>query len=194
MALPTTPAGEVATKGSGYRALARCGAEYARQLLRGEAILGVPLPLFLLELALALRPHFFALSAIAALAGAASVASAPTPRIALGAFIAGLGWGVGQLVNDLLDRETDVINAPDRAIVSERLPAGPTLACAALLGFGLVVATATVHPRAWILAVAAAVLIVVYNAAKSLPVLGNIALALIMAIAATIGALDRKSV
>jgi 4-hydroxybenzoate polyprenyltransferase len=158
-------------------------------LLRGEAELGVPIGSFVVELGLALRPHFFALSAIAALAGSASVASSPTPRIALGAFIAGLGWGVGQLVNDLLDRETDVVNAPDRAIVAERLPAGPALACAAVLGVGLAVATVMVHSRAWVLALAAALLIVFYNGAKSRPLLGNIALALLMAIAAAIGAL-----
>src|SRR6266542_1477817 len=129
---------------TGYRALALYGTEYAREVLRGEPVLGVPLGPFLVELGLALRPHFFALSGIAALAGSAAVTSTPTPRIALGAFIAGLGWGVGQLVNDLLDRETDVVNAPDRAIVARRLPAGPALVCAAALGIGLAVATAFV--------------------------------------------------
>jgi len=158
-------------------------------VLRGEPVLGVPLGTFLVEHGLALRPHFFALSGIAALAGSAAVTSTLTPRIALGAFIAGLGWGVGQLVNDLLDRETDVVNAPDRAIVARRLPAGPALACAAVLGIGLAVATAFVHPRAWVLALAAAVLILSYNTAKSRPLLGNIALAWLMSIAAAIGAL-----
>jgi 4-hydroxybenzoate polyprenyltransferase len=150
----------------------------------------VPLGSFLIELGLALRPHFFALSGVAALAGASSVATVLTPRIALGAFIAGLGWGVGQLVNDLLDRETDVVNAPDRAIVAERLPAGPALACALVLGVGLAVATAMVHPRAWVLALAAALLILFYNGAKYIPLLGNLALAMLMAVAAGIGALS----
>src|SRR5690348_12946878 len=103
---------------AGYRALALCGTEYVTQVLRGEApALGVPARAFAFGLALAPRPHFFALSGIAALAGASAVArGVVTTRIVAAAAVAALGWGVGQLLNDLLDRETDRTNAPDRAI------------------------------------------------------------------------------
>jgi 4-hydroxybenzoate polyprenyltransferase len=101
---------------------------------------------------------------------------------------AGLGWGVGQLLNDLMDRKSDAINAPERAIVAGRLPVGPTLAFALLLGLALAVATWAVHPWAWVWAVIAAVLLVSYNAAKRIPVVGNVAHGALMAVASAIGA------
>jgi len=160
-------------------------------VLRGEApILEIPLGSFLAELTFALRPHFFALSAIAALAGAAGVdpAARSSWRLAVAAAICGLGWGVGQLVNDLMDRDSDAVNAPDRAIVAGRLPAGPTLGAAALLGLLLAVATVVIQPRAWILVVASALLLVFYNAAKRWPLLGNLAHGALVGVAAAIGA------
>jgi geranylgeranylglycerol-phosphate geranylgeranyltransferase len=160
-----------------------------RRALRGEEPwLDVSVGSFAAELAMALRPHFFALSSIAALAGASAVSRVFSTRVAVAAVIAGLGWGVGQLVNDLLDRETDRINAPDRAVVAGRLPAGPTLLVAAALGVALVVATALLHPRAFVLAIVAAVLIVFYNGAKRWPLLGNVALGTLMTVVAAIGA------
>src|SRR3954453_7026670 len=112
---------------AGYRALALSGTEYLRHVVRGKApILQVPLPVFAVEIILALRPHFFALSSIAALAGASATFFGPfrqldgppqsRVRLVLASVIAGLGWGVGQLLNDLLDRESDAVNAPDRGI------------------------------------------------------------------------------
>jgi geranylgeranylglycerol-phosphate geranylgeranyltransferase len=174
-----------------YRDLALCGTEYVRRVLGGQApILEIPLGTFLREVAFALRPHFFALSGIAALAGAAGMdATAPSPwRLAVAAAICGLGWGVGQLLNDLLDYESDAINAPDRPVVAGRLPVGPVLALAVLLGLSLALATLVLQPRAWILVVASAILLVVYNAAKRWPLLGNLAHGALVSVAAAIGA------
>jgi 4-hydroxybenzoate polyprenyltransferase len=143
---------------------------------------------FAAELTMALRPHFFALSSLAALAGASAVSRELTPRIGVAAVIAGLGWGVGQIVNDLLDRETDLVNAPERAIAAGRLPAGPTLLVALVLGVALAAGTALVHPFGWLLAVLAMILLVLYNATKRWPLLGNVALGVIMTVAFAIGA------
>ena len=173
---------------TGYRALALCGTEYVRRVLRGEGALEVSVGSFAVELGLALRPHFFALSSIAALAGAAAVSREVSTRVVVAAVIAGLGWGVAQIVNDLLDREADVVNAPDRAIVAGRLPAGPTLLVAFSLGVTLAVGTALLHPQAWLLAIAAAILVVFYNAAKRWPLGGNVALGVLMTVAFAIGA------
>jgi 4-hydroxybenzoate polyprenyltransferase len=160
-----------------------------RRVLRGEAAaLEMPLGSFAAELALALRPHFFALSGVAALAGAASVSRIVSMRVVAAALIAGLGWGVAQLVNDLLDRDADRVNAPDRAIAAGRLPEGPTLAFAALAGIALAVGTTFVHPRAWLLGIGASALVVTYNAAKRWPFGGNLALGALMAVAAALGA------
>jgi 4-hydroxybenzoate polyprenyltransferase len=91
-------------------------------------------------------------------------------------------------VNDLLDQEADKINAPDRAIVAGRLPPEPTLVVALLLGVALAVATALLHPHAWMLAIVAALLLVFYNAAKRWPLVGNVALGALMTVVAAIGA------
>jgi geranylgeranylglycerol-phosphate geranylgeranyltransferase len=184
---------------TGYRALALCGTEYLRAVVRGRSpILEVPLRSFVVEIIIALRPHFFALSSIAALAGASAPSLGParlvaggaeiSVRVVLAAIISGLGWGVGQLLNDLLDRETDAVNAPDRGIVAGRLPAGPALVFATSLGFALALGTLIVHPLAWMLALPAAILIVFYNAAKRVPLLGHLAHGAVMAVAAAMGA------
>jgi 4-hydroxybenzoate polyprenyltransferase len=188
---------------SGYRALAANGTEYARRVLRGEEpILGIPFWSFATEIALTLRPHFFALSSLAALAGAAAHAqrngSAPNAiersldmQSALAAIACGFGWGVGQIINDLMDRESDAVNAPDRAIPSGRLPAGPALLFALALGALVTVSTVLVHRLAWVYAPLAALLLVFYNAAKRLPVLGNLAHGALMSVAAAIGVASR---
>jgi 4-hydroxybenzoate polyprenyltransferase len=158
-------------------------------VLRGEAaLLGIPIGAFASELAMALRPHFFALSSVAALAGASAVSSKVSIRVILAAVIAGFGWGVGQLLIDLLDQEADSMNAPERAIVAGRLPAGPTLIFAIVLGAGLAFGTLLVLRHAWVLALVAALLIVVYNATKRWPGAGNVAHAALMVVAAAIGA------
>lgn len=181
---------------SGYRSLAANGTEYARRVLRGEEpILQIPFRSFAVELGAALRPHFFALSSMAALAGAAGMreTSEVTPRTVVAAITCGLGWGVGQIVNDLMDRESDAVNAPGRAIIDGRLPAGPALIAAVALGALLSVTTVLVHPRAWIFLPMAVLLLVFYNAAKRVPVLGNVAHGALMTIAAAIGAASRVS-
>jgi 4-hydroxybenzoate polyprenyltransferase len=153
---------------------------------------------FAREIALAMRPHFFALPSLAALAGAASYVelSRSPSRFdeALGflvtapvAVICGLGWGVGQIINDLMDRETDRVNAPDRSISAGRLPAGPALLFAIALGVALSMSIFFAYRRAGYLVPIAALLMVVYNAAKKWPLAGNVAHGALMAVAAAIG-------
>src|SRR5262245_32993300 len=128
--------------------------------LRGQSALsGVEPKDFARGLLSSLRPHFFALPAGAALAGAATGTPEAQPtRIALATLAAALGWGVGQLVNDLMDRAADAVDAPDRATVRGLLPDGPTLLVALLLGLAVASATLAVHPHGFWLACAAAVL------------------------------------
>jgi geranylgeranylglycerol-phosphate geranylgeranyltransferase len=170
-----------------YRTLFAAGSAYVDWLRRGRRpLLMVPVGAFFSELGWAVRPHFFALPMLAAAAG---VARDPviSVRSAIAVGIAGIGWGVGQLLNDLLDCETDAIMAKDRAIVSGRLPAGPALAVAAAGGVVLMCATLAIHPDGWALAGAAALLLVIYNAAKRRPLAGNAAHGALMAVAAAIG-------
>ena len=176
----------------GYRELLASGASFWSDVRHGRRpVLPVPGTVFITELALSLRPQYFAFSSFAALAGAAAVPGAQVswPRVLLAATVAGLGWGVGQLLNDLLDVDSDAVNAPGRAIVAGRLPAGPALSAAIALGVIVAVATALVHPRAWLLAGVAVALLLVYNAAKRFPAGGNVAHGAVMAVAAAIGVL-----
>jgi 4-hydroxybenzoate polyprenyltransferase len=183
---------------SGYRTLAENGTEYARRVLRGDApLIGMPFWSFAGELGMAMRPHFFALPSLAALAGAASYSELHDParlddpawfvRTAPTALICGLGWGVGQIINDLMDRESDRVNAPDRSIAAGRLPVGPALLFALALGVALAMTIFFVYRSAGYLVPIAAVLMVTYNAAKKWPIAGNVAHGCLMAVAAAIG-------
>jgi geranylgeranylglycerol-phosphate geranylgeranyltransferase len=178
-------------KGNRYQALVTEGRQWLRGVVRGAPVLtgvgGVRFVGWLLE---AMRPHYFAFGAGAALAGAAAV---PGPvdagRVALAAWVSGMGWGVGQLFNDLLDRDTDAINAPGRPLADGRLPAGPVLGAALLLGLLLLAALPAIHPAAWILGLAAGGLLVGYNQAKGVPVLGNLIYGAINALSGGFGVL-----
>jgi geranylgeranylglycerol-phosphate geranylgeranyltransferase len=136
----------------------------------------------------ALRPHFFGLPAGAALAGGAAIGSTEARRVAVAATLAGLGWGVGQLLNDLLDCEADTIDAPDRPAVRGSLPEGPTMLIAMLLGLGIAVGTTLLHPAALWLALLAAVLLLGYGSAKRWPLAGNLAHGALVATSTLIGA------
>jgi geranylgeranylglycerol-phosphate geranylgeranyltransferase len=181
----------------GYRALLHAGGSYLRDVASGRTpILQVAPGVFARELGLALRPHFFAFSALAALAGAAAASGSSPPscgRTAVAAGVSGVGWGVGQIVNDLMDQDADRVNAPSRAIVSGRLPAGPALGAAILLGAMVAVATVFVHPAAWIFAAMGVALLLGYNVAKRIPGAGNLAHGALMAVAAAIGTLSTVS-
>ena len=155
--------------------------------LSGRAELGTARLDFLRALLTAMRPHFFALPAGAALAGGAACPAAPGWRIATAAALSGLGWGVGQLVNDLLDREADRIDAPHRPAVRGVLPEGPTMLVAMLLGVGIAFSISLLHPGAVWLGLLSALLLLGYGPAKRTPLLGNVAHGALMAMAALIG-------
>jgi len=137
----------------------------------------------------ALRPHFFVLPAGATLAGAAAMPVVPHVfGLSVAAIAAGVGWGVGQLLNDLFDAETDAVAAPERVAQRGDLPEGPTLLVALLLGSMVGLATILVHRRAYVPALAAVLLLVAYGPAKARG-LGNLAHAALIATATFIGAL-----
>ena len=162
----------------------------AQDGLRGKSTLGALRPSeFARAVLSALRPQFFALPAGAALAGAATAsAAAPSWRVIAAAAAAAAGWGVGQLLNDLVDRSADAIDAPDRPAVRGLLPEGPTVMVAASLGTAVAICTVLVHPTGALLAASAIVLLLAYDAAKPLPLAGNLVHGALIANAALIGA------
>jgi heme O synthase-like polyprenyltransferase len=139
------------------------GLRCARDTVRGRGSLGaVSAPEFARAVLSALRPQFFALPAGAALAGAASAGASPLePRVLLASAAAAAGWGVGQLLNDLVDRTADAVDAPHRPAVRGLLPEGPTVLVAAALGALVASCTVLVHPLGALLAVSAACLLLV---------------------------------
>jgi geranylgeranylglycerol-phosphate geranylgeranyltransferase len=178
-------------KGHRYQTLFTETRQWLRDVGRGAPVLaGLGAGRFGLLLLEAMRPHYFAFGGAAALAGAAAV---PGPvevgRVALAAWVGATGWGVGQLLNDLLDRDTDAINAPGRPLADGRLPVGPVFAAALLLGLLLLAALGALHPSAWLLGLAAMVLLGGYNRAKAFPVLGHLVFGAINSLAAGLGVL-----
>jgi geranylgeranylglycerol-phosphate geranylgeranyltransferase len=174
-----------------YKSLLIEGRRWIHAVGRGQQpLIGMPLGRFAGLIVEAARLHYFAFGAGAALAGSAAVPSASgSMRVALAAFVAGGGWGVGQLINDLLDRDTDAVNAPGRPLADGRLPAGPTMAVALLSGLALLSALLVIHPAAWMLAPAAVILLVGYNKAKGVPLVGNLVHGGIAAVAGGLGVL-----
>src|SRR5690606_37043914 len=73
---------------------------------------------YLVTLLGATRPHFFAFPVGAAYAGVAATGRPLTFfTLAQLGLIAGGGWGVGQLLNDILDHQADALDAPHRPVV-----------------------------------------------------------------------------
>lgn len=166
------------------------GLRCAKDTVRGRGTLGAVSPeAFARAVLLALRPQFFALPAGAALAGAAAAGQpALAPRVLVATAAAAAGWGVGQLLNDLVDRPADAIDAPHRPAVRGLLPDGPTVLVAGTLGALVATCTVLVHPMGALLAASAVTLLLAYDAAKRLPLAGNLAHGALIANAALIGA------
>ncbi len=169
--------------------LAREGTRYLGAALAGRPpALGIDRRAYARAVLSALRPHFFVFPAGAVLAGAASAGTVQAPvHVALAAVAAGLGWGVGQLVNDLLDIEADRVDAPHRPAPRGLLPEGPTIALALLLGIAVAVITVGAHAAMLWLVLTAVVLLLAYQPAKAHPGLGNLAHGALIGTAAVIG-------
>ena len=165
------------------------GARFLGDALRGRAELGVPPATFARALVIGARPHFFAFPCAACLAGAAAMPGRVSDmRVAVASLAVGVAWGVGQLLNDLVDLDADTVDAPQRPAVRGLLPEGPTVLVAAALGSAVAAALVLVHPSGWLLSLSAALLMVAYAPAKALPVLGNLTHGALMAWLAVIGA------
>lgn len=133
------------------------------------------------------RPHFFAVPAGAALAGASAAGSPPALETALVAACAGLGWGVGQLFNDFMDQEADRIDAPDRPAARGLLPFRLTLYVTVAFGVLLLATVTWLNPQALLLGALAAGLMLTYHFAKRVPLLGNLSHGALILVTACIG-------
>jgi geranylgeranylglycerol-phosphate geranylgeranyltransferase len=135
------------------------------------------------------RFHFVPLSLSAGLVGmTAPPAGATTASVTLGLLFCIFGYGVGVVINDWFDREADAVNAPDRPFVSglinPHLGLGVTLA----LSTGLLVAALIVAPTLAIWSTIAVAGHLVYTWTKGVPMAGNLANGVDMALFTVLGA------
>lgn len=150
--------------------------------------LGIPLGEFAWAVLRSLRPHYFVFPGAAALAGAAAAPSVHVlSSVVIVSIATALSWGIGQLINDLVDVEADRIDAPHRAGVRGLLPEGPTVAVAILLAVVVTIAVASVGPLALGLLAVSALLLLAYHPAKMVPGLGNVAHGALMGSVAALG-------
>jgi 4-hydroxybenzoate polyprenyltransferase len=165
------------------------GSSYLLGLISGRPrAIGIPVSRFVRAVISSLRPHYFVFPGAAALVGAAAAPRVEAPwRVALVAFATALSWGIGQLINDLIDVEADRVDAPHRAGVQGLLPEGPTVAVAMLLGLVVTLAVAGADPSLLPLLFASALLLFVYHPAKTIPALGNVAHGALMSSVVALG-------
>jgi geranylgeranylglycerol-phosphate geranylgeranyltransferase len=165
------------------------GVRYFVELARGRGSApSQPFWSFARTLLRAARPHFFVFPGATALAGAAAVAGGTVGwRVGVAVVAMALAWSVGQLLNDVLDMDADIVDAPDRPIVRGALPVPEAAAATLVLGALVTIAVAFVHPFAWCLLLAAALLLALYGPAKRVPGLGNLAHAALVAVVALVG-------
>lgn len=133
--------------------------------------------------------------ALGAWLAAGPEAFAPSVRggVALAMLSGALIGGAANALNDLYDREIDAVNRPDRPLPSGRVSAG----LVRVLGVGLTVAGvglgALVSPLHGAIALVATSLLWAYNARlKRTPGAGNVAVALVIALALAYGGLAAR--
>lgn len=172
---------------SGFSLLV-AGAGFVGRACIGKAHLTVPRRVFVRAVLRAVRPHYFAFPAAAALSGAARAGAVVRPySIALAALSVGVAWGVGQLLNDLVDVDADRVDAPDRPAVTGELPPAPAAGVAMVLGLLVAVALGCLHPAGYQLVLGSAGLLLLYPLAKPWVGLGNLAHGALMAVVSMIG-------
>ncbi len=127
-----------------------------------------------------MRVYLFFLSGMAGYAGVAWAGGASVLNTIAILGVVFIGYGVNQVVNDILGLKEDRINAPHRPLVTGELPLRAAIAIsAALFVIGLIV-TAYLSIHAIWLYLAVFVLNILYEYAKGVPIAGNVIFASLM--------------
>jgi geranylgeranylglycerol-phosphate geranylgeranyltransferase len=136
-----------------------------------------------------MRPYQFFLSGMAAWVGVLfSDVRPPTLRIVTILFIAFIGYGVNQVINDILGWREDRINAPHRPLVTGELPLSWACGISIVLCLIGAVVTFLLNPHALIFYFLVFLLNVVYQFSKKIPVLSNVMFGLLLALCVYYGA------
>lgn len=98
--------------------------------------------------------------------------SLPAIRECLALVIGFLAWGVNQIFNDYGNRKEDARNAPDRPMVNGNLPVFPALLLSCVLMLVFAAAIFLAAPGALIFLICGALLNLLYNFGKKIPIAG----------------------
>ncbi len=98
-----------------------------------------------------------------------------------------LSWGVNQIINDLLGKEEDKINAPNRPSVSGELNSKLAIATTSIILFMMLVVSYFLSPLSLIPAILGILLNIIYQYAKSYSLLGNLVFGLMMSMCSVYG-------
>ena len=129
-----------------------------------------------------MRPYLFFLSGMAGWLGVLfSGATSSVGRTTVVLSVVFIGWGVNQVINDLLGLKEDKINAPHRPLITGELPIKQAVIFSIfffVLG-GLI--TFLLNPKALVLFILVFVLNIVYEYSKGVPILGNVIFGVLLA-------------
>jgi geranylgeranylglycerol-phosphate geranylgeranyltransferase len=135
------------------------------------------------------RFHFVPLSLSAGLVGmTAPGAGATGASVTIGLLLCVFGYGVGVVINDWFDRKADAVNAPDRPFVAGLINPHVGLGLTLALSTVLLVAAAVVAPALAVWSAIAVAGHLVYTWTKGIPMLGNLANGVDMALFTVLGA------
>ncbi|MCK5306141.1 MAG: UbiA family prenyltransferase [Candidatus Omnitrophica bacterium] len=135
------------------------------------------------------RPYLFFVSGMAGLLGIVfSETIASCGRTICILIVLFLGWGVNQVINDLLGLREDRINAPHRPLVSGELPIKAAVVISLLLFAGGGLVTFLLNPQALFIYSAIFLMNFIYEYSKSVPVLGNFIFGFLLALCVYYGA------
>ncbi|MCK5590481.1 MAG: UbiA family prenyltransferase [Candidatus Pacebacteria bacterium] len=127
-----------------------------------------------------MRAYLFFLSGMAGYAGVAWAGGASLLNTIAILGVVFIGWGVNQVVNDILGLKEDRINAPHRSLVTGALPLKAAIIISALLFVAGLVVTAHLNIHAIWLYLAVFSLNILYEYAKGVPIAGNMIFASFM--------------
>lgn len=129
-----------------------------------------------------MRPYLFFISGMAGLLGMVfSNATSSVGRTFSVLSILFVGWGVNQVINDLLGLKEDRINAPHRPLVTGELPIKAAVTFSLFFFVVGAIVTYFINPQALILYLLVFVLNIVYEYSKKVPLLGNIVFGFLLA-------------
>lgn len=129
-----------------------------------------------------MRPYLFFISGMAGWLGVVfSGTTSSITKIITVISVVFIGWGVNQVINDLLGLKADKINAPHRPLISGELSIKEAIAISLFFFILGGIITYFLNPQAIILFLLVFMLNIIYEYSKKVPFLGNIVFGFLLA-------------